>query len=121
MKKRLLVLDSEDTVRTVLSQILSDLDITYAVDAQAAIQIAAEKKPDLVLCELSLAAHSGFEFLYEFRSYSDWLKIPVIVFSHIKLSDEIQNSRAWKQLNVLYFYKPRTTLEKLKEQVLQLV
>jgi len=47
--------------------------------AQAAILAADATNPDLVVLELQLTAHSGVEFLYEFRSYADWQTIPVVV------------------------------------------
>lgn len=51
--------------------------------AQTAVHLADEKQPDVVVLELQLARHNGIEFLYEFRSYHEWLKIPVIINSHI--------------------------------------
>ena len=69
--------------------------------------------------ELQLVAHSGVEFLYEFRSYSDWKNIPVIINTHVPPS-EFAGSRDLlrRELGVqAYLYKPHTTLKKLLSSV----
>ncbi|MEJ0073759.1 MAG: response regulator [Candidatus Saccharibacteria bacterium] len=40
--------------------------VARAVSAQAAVHLADEHMPDLVLLELQLPNHNGVEFLYEF-------------------------------------------------------
>ena len=52
-------------------------------DPQAALLSADRRVPDLVIIELQLAAHSGVEFLYEFRSYPDWHSVPIVVFTNL--------------------------------------
>ncbi len=85
--------------------------VSRQVDAQNAILAADESRPDLVLMELNLAGHNGVEFLYEFRSYPDWLKIPVIVLSmtppeEIKAADSV-----WQRLGIAaHHYKPAARL-----------
>lgn len=59
------------------------IQITH--DAQAAIYAVDKIKPDLIVLEIQLASHSGIEFLYELRSYSDWQNIPVIILSLIHI------------------------------------
>ena len=87
--------------------------------AQAAITAADILEPDLVILELQLIEHSGIEFLYEFRSYSDWQTIPVIIQTIVPFS-EFQNS--WhllkSELGVrAYLYKPHTSLQQLRTYV----
>lgn len=87
--------------------------------AQSAIFAADERQPDIVVMELQLIAHSGIEFLYEFRTYSDWLKIPVIIQTHIP-AGEFFNS--WQLLRdelavKAYLYKPLTSLRRLCQEV----
>jgi DNA-binding response OmpR family regulator len=82
--------------------------------AQDAIIAADEQKPDVVVLELQLVAHSGVEFLYEFRSYADWQAVPVIILSNVP-PDEFAKSRSLlRRLGVAaYYYKPRTSLQTL--------
>ncbi|MEO6513492.1 MAG: response regulator [Candidatus Saccharimonadales bacterium] len=89
--------------------------VQICATAQAGIYCADDIKPDVVLLELQLVAHSGIEFLYEFRSYPDWQNIPVIITTNVP-AGEFEGS--WKllrdQLSVSqYLYKPLTSLQRL--------
>lgn len=84
---------------------------------------ADEVRPDLVVMELQLVSHSGIEFLYEFRSYADWMNVPLIILTHVP-PGEFGGSRdvLMKELNVAtYLYKPTTSLQKLVRTVNELV
>jgi DNA-binding response OmpR family regulator len=83
--------------------------------AQAAVLSADQVQPDMVILELQLIEHSGIEFLYEFRSYTDWQNIPVIIHSQVPPAEFNAN---WQLLQdelgvAAYLYKPRTSLQKL--------
>lgn len=89
--------------------------VQICATAQNAIFCADEIRPDVVILELQLVAHSGIEFLYEFRSYPDWQHTPVIVNTNVPAGEF---SGSWRllrdQLGVAqYLYKPVTTLQKL--------
>ena len=93
--------------------------VQICATAQNAIYCADDIRPDVVLLELQLVAHSGIEFLYEFRSYPDWQHIPVIVTTNVPAGEF---AGSWKllrdQLGVnQYLYKPLTTLSKLLSTV----
>lgn len=91
--------------------------------AQAGIEAADEQRPDAVILELQLVAHSGLEFLYEFRSYADWRGVPVIVLSHVPQGefDGSQELLAGHLGVRAYLYKPRTSLRRLLRAVDMLV
>lgn len=93
--------------------------VTMCATAQAAIFAADDLQPDLVIMELQLTGHSGIEFLYEFRSYDDWVAVPVLVLTNVPAGefdgcwDLLKN-----QLNVQhYHYKPLTSLRALLRSV----
>ena len=114
-KKQLLLIEPRITSQSVVEEILSDYDVDIVHDAESAILRAVDKTPDLVIMEMSLSGHSGMEFMYEFRTYIDWAKIPIIIYSSLKITDEILSSRAWEKLNIFdYLYKPESTLASLK-------
>jgi DNA-binding response OmpR family regulator len=88
--------------------------VAWHQDAQGGIAAADSLKPDLVIAELLLAGHSGIEFLYEFRSYSDWLGLPVIVLSNVRRSSLSLPEGALEELGVAAFlYKPDLSLKRL--------
>ena len=53
--------------------------VIAAAGAQTAILATDQEQPDLIILEPQLVEHSGIEFLYELRSYSEWQLTPVII------------------------------------------
>lgn len=89
-------------------------EVFIASTAETAVTQADKVTPDLVICELSLPGHSGSEFIYEFRTYSDWKNTPMLIYSSIKIPKKILESRDWKLLNLTQIlYKPDFSLQKL--------
>ena len=95
--------------------------VVPCASAQAAILAADQRRPDLVLLELQLVEHSGIEFLYEFRSYTDWQTVPVVVHSGVPASEFLGNGQQLQaELGVsTYLYKPLTSLRDLLAAVSQ--
>ena len=94
--------------------------VSTACDAQWAIDSADTKRPDMVVLELQLAMHNGIEFLYEFRSYTEWQSVPVIIQSLTPPGEFRAVPGLWSDLGVVaYLYKPRTTLALLLDSVSQ--
>ncbi|MFA5004131.1 MAG: response regulator [Candidatus Saccharimonadales bacterium] len=96
--------------------------VAATMNAQHAIQLADEQQPDLVIVELQLKGHNGVEFLYEFRSYQEWLTIPVLVHSFVPPTEFVRTPLLTQELGVNdYLYKPTTSLAKLIQAVQKLV
>ncbi len=118
--KNLLLLEPDKKVSEIIQEFLERdglIRVYVAHSAQEAIHVADKKSPDLVVLELAIPMHNGFAFLHEFRSYADWSNVPVIVHSHLA-KNEAAMSKSWKILGATeYFYKPQTTLAKLKKAV----
>lgn len=94
-------------------------EVQVAHDAQEAINQTDQATPDIVILELLLAGHSGIEFLYEFRSYSEWQNVPAIIFSRIGLADLGATHKTLESVGVVaYLYKPETSLERLNKRIL---
>jgi DNA-binding response OmpR family regulator len=83
--------------------------------AQSAIFAADEVKPDLVIMELQLIGHSGIEFLYEFRSYTEWQAVPVMLLTGVPAGEFADSWELLREeLGVsAYYYKPLTSLQTL--------
>ena len=93
-------------------------EVIWHENAQSAISAADGTKPDVVVVELLLAGHSGIEFLYEFRSYGDWQKVPVIILSSVTQQEAAVPNLTLKELGVVaYLYKSQTSLDKLGSQI----
>lgn len=93
-------------------------EVTWSKNAQDAISAADRDRPDIVILEILLSAHSGIEFLHEFRSYSEWKKVPVIIFSRIARMELSISEITLEKLGVHSFlYKPETSLARLTDRV----
>lgn len=104
------------TYKTALEQ--QGCSVQWAAHAQDAVHSADDSKPELVILELQLAAHNGIEFLYEFRSYPEWQRIPVVLLTMVtpqslQITHEMLNT--FGIVDVLY--KPATNLKQLIDAV----
>jgi len=85
--------------------------VAHAVSAQGAVHLADEQTPDVAVLELQLPGHNGVEFLYEFRSYHEWLHVPVVVHSFVPPHELARAATLTKELGVVRtLYKPDTSL-----------
>ena len=93
--------------------------VAYAATAQEALVCAEERQPDVIVLELQLVAHDGIEFLHEFRSYQEWLNVPVIVVTHMPPERLLMVAPALKRDFGVQdcLYKPETSLERLLAQI----
>lgn len=93
--------------------------VRRTVSAQDGIFQVDERRPDIIIVELQLVAHSGIEFLYELRSYHEWQAIPLIVHSLVPPSEFSASIHLLgERLGVRqYLYKPHTSLVKLLRAV----
>jgi len=88
--------------------------IKWAQGAEQAIAAIDNQVPGVVITELALGAHSGIEFLHEFKSYAEWSDIPIIVFT----VDYFAGPANLLKLGAsAYLYKPKTPLTLLLQTI----
>jgi signal transduction histidine kinase len=81
-RSRVIVADDNADMRQYISRILSERYKVEAVpDGEAALQAAAECKPDLILADVMMPRLDGFGLLRKIRSDPGLREIPVIVLS----------------------------------------
>lgn len=95
--------------------------VASTAHAQQAIHAADTFELDVVVLELQLAAHNGIEFIYEFRSYSEWVSVPVIFLtmvtpSSLQITKEMMSSLGIEDI----LYKPATNLRQLTDAIEQI-
>lgn len=114
---RILLIEPDRPLAETYKQALEDAghEVVPVSGAQAAIIAADRMEFAAVIVELQLVSHSGFEFLYEFRSYPEWHGIPVLVNTYVPPSAFATSNKVFaEQLGVTtYLYKPQTTLAQL--------
>ncbi len=90
--------------------------VGIAAGAQGAISYLDNHSIDLIIVELQLVEHNGIEFLYEFRSYSEWQNIPIIV--HTMVPSNVSERSKLRGFGVVdYLYKPSCSLKQLVSAV----
>jgi len=80
MKKKILVIDDEETVRKFLRIHLGKFgyDVTEAADGQQAIDLLRKEHYDLIICDIMMPKRDGWEVMREIRSHTSTRDIPVI-------------------------------------------
>lgn len=117
---RILLLEPDKELGNTYQTVLEFLghEVAHCHDAQMAIHHVDKQLPDIIITELHLAMHSGVEFLYELRSYTEWQNIPVIVLSSLPAVERETLRALWQQLKIsAYHYKPLTKLHELVRSV----
>lgn len=118
----ILVVEPDTVLAGIMHQYLLGMDFEVGVShtAQKAIAYSDNQRPDVVVLELAIPGHNGIEFLQEFRSYSDWTHIPVVIYSHIPAEDAGLSHEEWRQHGVhQYLYKPTSGLAQLGKVLTQ--
>lgn len=108
-----------ETYKQAIEAIEGINSVVVVSGAQSAIVAADNHSPDMVILELQLIEHSGLEFLYEFRSYTEWQATPVLLQTIVPFSEFQDN---WHLLQAelgvrAYLYKPHTSLRKLQSYI----
>jgi CheY-like chemotaxis protein len=81
--KMVLIVDDDDSGRCVCARYLErkGWEILEAQDGLEGVEIAREKKPDLILMDVDMPHMNGFEALDQLRTDPDTQEIPVIIMS----------------------------------------
>ena len=83
MKKKILLVDDEQDILTVISTRLSVMgyDVVCAADGQEALEAARRDSPDLILLDLMLPELDGDKVCRMLKSDKAYEQIPIIIFS----------------------------------------
>jgi two-component system response regulator HydG len=94
VKAHILFVDDEAPIRELLSLYFrkKGLEVTTAMTAQEARQIAARAPVSLAIFDLNLPGEGGLELLSYFRS--TYPKVPVIVFTGLTGQDLVEKAKA---------------------------
>jgi CheY-like chemotaxis protein len=88
------------------------------VDAVEAFYEIDQLAPDLIITELRVGKHGGYEFLYEINSYPDLMNTKIIIYTTEFLTVDILRSDGWNDLGILeYYYKPTTSIQQLANRI----
>ncbi|HBB91026.1 MAG TPA: two-component system response regulator [Bacteroidales bacterium] len=90
MDRKILVIDDEITIRTLLDKFLSNqFDVTAMGNGQEALNwLQSGNIPDLIIVDLEMPSMDGFEFLSQVKASGYFRSIPVMMLSGVDSSAE---------------------------------
>ncbi|WP_016957678.1 response regulator [Catenovulum agarivorans] len=101
----ILVVDDEPTNLRVLKGILQqDYQLTFAKSGEDALQIVADKKPNLILLDIMMPNMSGYDVCRKLKADLNTSSIPIIFVS--ALNDELDEALGFELGAVDYITKP---------------
>jgi DNA-binding response OmpR family regulator len=110
-QNRIVVADDDPIVIKFLSAIFQDegFEVRTADDGEKALKVIRESRPDLVILDLVMPYHDGFEICKQIRSTAETAGVPVIILS---MKEQEQDAiRAFEVGADDYIRKPFNVLE----------
>jgi CheY-like chemotaxis protein len=106
MKRQVLVVDDDNTTRTLLSALLrsNGYDVRQAADGEQAINECTGEVPDLVLLDLFMPGMNGHEVAAHLKSKAESKATPIIMLT--SSDDQAEIERAHENGASDYVVKP---------------
>jgi signal transduction histidine kinase len=92
-RKRVLLIDDDETFRYVMRQIISNeprYEFIEAADGEIGLKTAREQKPDVIILDLQMPTLDGFTVLQELNADSRTSVTPVIVSTSLNVNAELK-------------------------------
>ena len=115
--KRILFIEDESALQKNLSDLFSqeNYETISALDGEIGLNLAKNKKPDLILLDLILPKASGFDVLKSLKEDKDTKNIPVIVLTNLESMGDIEKTLALGATT--YLVKSSYSLDEVLEKV----
>ncbi len=83
MKKKILVIDDEETIRKFLriQLVKNGHEVKEAADGEQAIVQLKKERFDLVICDIVMPRKNGWEVIREVRSHPSMKNLPLIILT----------------------------------------
>ncbi len=99
-KKKVLIAEDEEAVRSAIAQALEaeGIEAIQAPDGQAALDLALEHHPDLIVLDVIMPKMHGIEVVKNLDANTDRNNIPIIILTNFsvdgKVREIVQQGRA---------------------------
>ena len=117
MKRLILIVeDTEDSLR-IARDLLSNAgyDLLEATDGAAAVTMAAQHHPDLILMDIQLPKLDGYEATRRIRANPELDGVPIIAITSYALSgDDVRAKAAGCDAYIAKPYSPRALLAEVR-------
>jgi DNA-binding response OmpR family regulator len=83
MAKKILIADDEPNIVISLEFLMqhSGYQVEVASDGEEALRLLADFKPDLILLDIMLPLHNGFEVCQRIRENPDWSGMKIVMLT----------------------------------------
>jgi two-component system cell cycle response regulator DivK len=118
MTKRILMVEDTEDNRQIIRDLMESVgyDLIEAEDGAAAVAMAAEHRPDLILMDIQLPVMDGYEACRRIKADPELRHIPIIAVTSYALSgDETKTKAAGCDGYVAKPFSPRQLLAKMNE------
>lgn len=91
-----LIVEDQAFIRTVVSRILKQLEfrnVWEASDGAVALKMAAERRPDVIICDIEMEPMDGLTLLAKLRENQDLAQVPVIFLTNHAHRDVVLKAR----------------------------
>ncbi len=104
--RRILIVDDEFSVRSLLRDVLEleDYEVAEAEDGPSALAAMAQQRPDLVLLDIMMPGMSGIDVLAQVRADAGLSDVPVVLLT--AAGDDDTTWAGWTTGASLYLNKP---------------
>ncbi|MBV9564420.1 MAG: response regulator, partial [Bradyrhizobium sp.] len=92
-RKRVLLIDDDETFRYVMRQIISSeprYEFLEAIDGDVGLKAAREQRPDVIILDLQMPTMDGFTVLQELNADGRTSVTPVIVSTSLNVNAELK-------------------------------
>ena len=118
MSVRILIVEDQEDNRQILRDLLGSVgyEVVEAVNGEAALEIAAAQRPDVILMDIQMPLMDGYEATRRIKADPALNKIPIIVVTSYALSGDEEKARAAGcDGYITKPYSPRALLAKIQE------
>ena len=95
MSRTIVHIDDDPAILELVSSALNDpgnVEVISVRDSSKAVEIIGKKRPDLILCDISLPEKDGFSLVEELRRWPTSIDAPVIFVSGVSDDSEIDRA-----------------------------
>ncbi len=94
MAKKILLIEDDEALIEALREKFQEggFSLLASSDGEAGLKMAEEERPDAILLDLVLPRKHGFEVLEELKKTERLSEIPVIVFTNLESSEDIERA-----------------------------
>jgi CheY-like chemotaxis protein len=112
-KKRILVIDDEDLIRTAMTAILegNGYEVEEAESGEAGLEFVRAGRPDLIICDVNMGGMDGYHVLQELQKQPDTATIPFLFLTGYSDRDHFRHGMTLGADD--YLLKPITQSELL--------